>query len=343
MFIKEKLADVPMCYSITLMNYQGREYCVSASEDRGGKIAMIDTETKEVSEITGLAGGVMAIIPIPEEDGAFLAIQKFYPIFDSRLAEIVYAKIEGPMAPVMEAKVHVFAPVPFVHRIALTGKPGARKVVVATLCKDKDFIDDWSKPGSVYLYGVADGWKGYLEDVIANNIFKNHGMFTYEKRGGSFLMISGQEGVWALDQKYQFRALCPAPVSDLCLFDVDGDGKDEIICISPFHGDRMQVLKSIPGGWSVVVDEEISFGHAIWAGMCNSAPLIISCSRGGDKATRLYRTHFKGNEAAVETFLLDAGVGASNIYVKEEKGIVVLYAANHGVGQVTRYSIDLSV
>ena len=45
---------------------------------------MIDTETKAVSELEGLAGGVMAVIPIPEHEGEFLSIQKFYPIFDSR-------------------------------------------------------------------------------------------------------------------------------------------------------------------------------------------------------------------------------------------------------------------
>ncbi|MEI3175373.1 MAG: hypothetical protein V8S96_02115 [Lachnospiraceae bacterium] len=84
MVIKEKLAALSMCYSITVMEYHGREYCISASEERDGGIVMIDTETKTVSELEGLAGGVMAVIPIPEREGEFLSIQKFYPIFDSR-------------------------------------------------------------------------------------------------------------------------------------------------------------------------------------------------------------------------------------------------------------------
>lgn len=343
MIIKERLAQLPMCYSITLMEYQGKEYCLSASEECEGKIVMVDTETKEVSEITGLAGGVMAIVPIPEEDGAFLAIQKFYPIFDSRLAEIVYCRLSGEIKPIMEADVKLFAQVPFVHRIALTGKPGKREVLVATLCKDKDFIDDWSQPGSVYLYEADSEWNGRRTDIITNNIFKNHGMFTYKKRGGEFIMVSGEGGIWGIDQKYQFRMLCPAPVSDLCLFDVDGDGKDEIVCIAPFHGDHMQVIKSIPGGWSTVVDEPVNFGHAIWAGMCNSAPVVISASRGGAKELKLYRMLFKQEEVEVNTTIIDEMVGASNLTVKEDKGIIILYTANHGAGEVARYTIDLSL
>ncbi|MCI8505116.1 MAG: hypothetical protein HFI67_05390, partial [Lachnospiraceae bacterium] len=81
MIVKERLAFLSMCYSVTLMEVNGREYCVSASEERDGKVVLVDTETKEVAEIAGLAGGVMAVVPIPEENGGFLAIQKFYPVF----------------------------------------------------------------------------------------------------------------------------------------------------------------------------------------------------------------------------------------------------------------------
>ena len=66
MVVKEKLAALCMCYSITVMEYHGREYCISASEERDGGIVMIDTETKAVSELEGLAGGVMWVIGVIE-------------------------------------------------------------------------------------------------------------------------------------------------------------------------------------------------------------------------------------------------------------------------------------
>ncbi|MEI3175381.1 MAG: hypothetical protein V8S96_02180 [Lachnospiraceae bacterium] len=44
-------------------------------------------------------------------------------------------------------------------------------------------------------------------------------------------------------------------------------------------------------------------------------------------------------EFLLESTDIDEGVGASNIHVVEKDGAVVLYAANHGIGQVARYTI----
>ena len=343
MVIKEKLADLSMCYSISLMEYAGKEYCLSASEERDGGIVMIDTQTKEVAKITGLAGGVMAMIPIPEENGAFLAIQKFYPIFDSKGAEVVYCRISGEVKEEMEAEVKLVACIPFVHRIALVGTPGNRSMIAATLCKDKDFIEDWSKPGSVYLYRLNEQFKPVEIIVLQEGIYKNHGMYTYQKQGGYYTMIAGQEGIWAIDQQYHMPHICQESVSDLCLYDVDGDGVDEIVCITPFHGDHLNIFKSIQGGWKVIADEPISFGHAVWAGSCAGAPLILSCSRGGDKCTRIYRPEIETGVLRMPSVDVDENAGASNIAVKEKDGLVILYAANHGINEVARYTIDLSL
>ena len=341
MIVKQKLASISMCYSITLMEVNGREYCVSASEERDGEIVMIDTETKAVSKITGLAGGVMAIIPIPEKKGAFLAIQKFYPIFDSRAAEVVYCTLPDELSEVMEADVKLVANIPFVHRIALVGEPGNRKMIAATLCKDKDFIEDWSKPGSVYEYSLDDNMQVTDKKVLIEGIFKNHGMYVYEKKGGAYTLISGNEGVWAIDANSNVQKLSDEPISDLCMYDVDGDGIDEMVCIAPFHGDNMKIFKKAKEGWDCIADEPITFGHAIWSGLCSGEPLVLSCSRGGDKCTRIYHPVWEDGSLKMETMNIDEGVGASNIYVKEEDGTVVLYASNHGVGEVARYMIEL--
>ena len=345
MIVKERLAYLSMCYSITLMEMDGREYCVSASEERDGKIVMIDTETKEASEITGLAGGVMAIIPVPEERGAFLAIQKFYPVFDSAAAEVVYCKLPetgGETLPgTLAAKVRLVAQIPFVHRIALTGEPGKRKMVAATLCKDKKFVEDWSQPGSVYEYTLDGGMQVEKVETLLEGITKNHGMYTYAKKGGAYTLVSGEGGVWAIDGKGKSQKFCDESISDLCLYDIDGDGMDEMVCIAPFHGDSMKVYKKTAEGWKCIADEAITFGHAVWCGTCGGAPLAISCSRGGDKCSRAYRPLWKGGRLSFETVDVDEGVGASNIHVKEDGGAVVFYAANHGVGEVARYTIEL--
>ena len=338
MIMKEKLAQLSMCYSISLMNYKGREYCVSASEERGGEIVMVDTETKKLSKIAGLDGGVMAVIPVPKQDGVFLAIQKFYPVFDSQEAEVVCCKISGEICDVMEAEVKTVVPLPFVHRIALTGKPGVRRLIAATLCGGKDFADDWSRPGAVYEYLLNEDMQVCKTRTLLEGITKNHGMYTYEKKGGSYILISGAEGVWGIDGQCAVRKLCDEPVSDLCMYDVDGDGTDEMVCISPFHGNAMKVLKRTSQGWEAIAQEALDFGHAVWSGRCGDGVLLISCSRSGDKCTKLYRP-CTAEAFGLEQMKADEGAGASNICVKEMENSVVLYAANHEQGEVARYTI----
>ena len=340
MIVKEKLAKLSMCYCITLMEYRGREYCVSASEERDGEIVMIDTETKQTGKIYGLSGGVMAIIPIPGKDGDFLAIQKFYPVFDSREAEVVYCRISGEFGETMKAEVETVVCLPFVHRIALVGEPGNRKLIAAVLCEDKECVEDWSKPGAVYEYALDENMRVTACRVLLEGITKNHGMYTYRKQGGSYLLISGEQGVWAIDGRGNTRKLCDEPISDLCMYDVDGDGVDEIVCIAPFHGNAMKVLKKAGNGWSCIAEEEISFGHAVWSGQCGRGALLLSCSRSGDKCTRIYRPCGAG-EFCLEKMDVDEGVGASNIHMKETDGTLVLYAANHEIGEIARYYIEV--
>lgn len=341
MIVKEKLANISMCYCITLMIYNDREYCICASENREGEIVMIDTETKAVSKITGLAGGVMAVIPVPEENGGFLAIQKFYPVFDSRKAEVIYGKISGEMTEVMEAQVTTVTKLPYVHRIALTGKQGERRMIAASLCENKDYIEDWSRPGAVYEYILDKDMQVKERRTLVTGITKNHGMFTYEKQGGSYILVSGESGVWAIDTKGTVQKFFDEPISDLCLYDVDGDGMDEIVCIAPFHGNTMQIWKMTKKGWECIAEEPVTFGHAIWSGKCGNGSLLLSCSRGGRKNTTIYRPSEGDGGFALEIMDIDEGGGASNICVKEAGEAVELYAANHETGEVARYIIEL--
>ena len=345
MFVKEKLAQLSMCYSITCMQLSGKKYCLCASEERGGRIVAIDTATKECTVLKGLPGGVMAMIPVPEKPNTFLAITDFYPVFDSAGARIMRCTVPETFAGEADMEVAEVATVPFVHRIALAGREGSRRLIVSTLCRTKAFIDDWSHPGSVYAYELDEDLQVTKTRTLIPEISKNHGMFTYEKRGGSYLLVAGEGGVWCIDEKDHVGKLFPGDVSDLCMYDVDGYVRDEIICIAPFHGDRLQVWKAgADGRWSCLAESPITFGHAVWCGDCGGETVIICCSRGGDKMTQLLRlVRDKEDEAqyVLEAAELDAGVGASNIFVEQTENGICLYASNHAAGEVARYNILL--
>lgn len=341
MIVKEKLAALPKGYCISLANWKGKEYCITASEDRDGDVLLIDTQQKRVQRITGLAGGVMSILPIPEDEGAFLAIQRFFPIFDSKEAEIVYCKVKAWEGDALPAEVHTVAKLPYVHRIALTGEPGARKIIAATLCHSKAYTEDWSQPGAVYEYSLNSLLQAAQRKTLIDGIHKNHGMYTYQKSGGSYTLVSGAEGVWALDAAGNSQKLCDEPVSDLCMFDVDGDGVDEMVCIAPFHGNYLRILKKKGPEWAVLAEREISFGHAVWSGLCGGVPVILCCSRGDARNTVLYLLTWEGDALRMEALDIDLDIGSTNIVVKEQGEGLLLYAANHGHGETARYTITL--
>lgn len=306
---------------------------MTASEAREGEVLLIDTQTKRVQIISGLAGGVMSLIPIPEDEGAFLAIQKFYPVFDSAAAEIVYCKLQHTDEAVLKAEVRVVACVPYVHRIALTGCAGARKLLAANLCNSKAFQDDWSQPGEVKEFTLNNAFEVTDCRIVVDGIHKNHGMYLHHSQ----VLVSGEEGIWSIDAAGAAEKICDSAVSDLCLFDIDGDGIEEIICIAPFHGNAVQVLKRNAAGWEIMHEETVNFGHAIWCGMLGDTPAILSCSRGGDRATWLYRLLETGK---YERILIEGNVGAANITVAEDGEQIVLYAANHGENETARYTIS---
>lgn len=341
MIVKERLAALPMAYCINRMTWRGRSYCITASEDRAGEVLLIDIETKGVQKIQGLAGGVMSILPVPEEEGTFLAIQRFYPVFDSREAEIVCCRLEDSGEETLQARVETVTKLPYVHRIALTGEQGRRHIVAATLCADKAFQDDWSKPGAVYDFTLDPALRVVEKKLLLDGIHKNHGMYEYRKNGGLYVLVSGEEGVWAIDARGAAQKLCDESIGDLCMYDVDGDGIDELLCIAPFHGSSFRILKRECWGWKTLSCAEVDFGHAVWCGPCGDRTVAITCSRGGDRCIRMYIPSWDGEALHLECADIDVDVGASNINVDVQQDQIILYAADHGRNEIARYTITI--
>jgi len=340
---KEKLADLYMGYCIASLTMDGRDYCIAASEARDGKVVLIDCESKALRYIEGLQGGVMSIIPIEEECGVFIAIQKFYPVFASEEAQIVKVRLrdwEDSEAGVVKADVKVLWELPFVHRIALAGTCEDRRILAATLCRFKKFTQDWSTAGSLYLLDFKNAQGENAEKkVLVEEIFKNHGMYQYTRDTGHFLYVSGEKGVFEVCQEtWDVRHILDMPVSDLCLFDMDFDGEAEMIAISPFHGDELVLLDKSGNTWARMLTEKISFGHAVWCGTIGSRVYIIACSRGDGREILLYeiKRNLSGT-VYLESVILDSNVGATNIMIRIENETTVLYAVNQGVGEVARY------
>ena len=86
--MRKKILDLPGVYSTAALNLDGKLYFAVASENRGEKAYIIDADSLEYSLLwDDENSGVMNVIQIPGEN-RLLCITKFYPVFQSKEAEI---------------------------------------------------------------------------------------------------------------------------------------------------------------------------------------------------------------------------------------------------------------
>lgn len=334
---KRVLVDLPMVYAVARLSVNARPYYMAASELENGKCYLVDCETFEPFLVWDAPGGVMNLIPVEEEDGAFLAIEQFYPIFRSEKARIVKGtlRLENGTLSCQKSRV---CDLPFAHRIGLAGRPGRRSLVACTLCGGKAFQEDWSVPGGAYVGDAG----GELKQVLGG-LTKNHGLFIRNEAGRDTVLISAHEGVFALgknDGGWTAEKLLDEETSDLCLEDLDEDGEEELIAIQGFHGDALSVYKRENGSFRRAAELPIAFGHVLWAGeLCGRKGIVVG-NRGGDKELAVYWTGPDGKGGIrFEREVVDEGIGPAQISVCNRNGGTEILSANHGIGQLTLYRL----
>lgn len=348
---KEILLDqAPGLYAVGAVILDGERYYAAASENRDGKVFLIHAVTREVNEIQGGSGGVMAVLEAGGES-AVLCIEEFYPVFDSATAKIVKVALEKEGRGWAAAQRSVVAKVPYVHRIAQLREADGCFIAAGKLCRHKDVPDDWSTPGSMEI-GRYDKETGIREfERVQDGIYQHHAMFVVKNSEGyDDLYYGGREGAYCTVRKngrWETRQLLNIPVSDLVYLDLDGDGKEELAVIEGFHGDRAVIFKDNGNGYERVIELPLDFGHVLWGGEFLGAPGLITGSRGGDKKLMLYRFLFtpeQGMHVVSET-VIDEGQAPAQIVVTGGGNLsgneVEIVAANHGAAQLARYRFRL--
>jgi hypothetical protein len=340
-FNKTVLVDLPMVYAITSISLDGKLHLMAATETHGECLLFSPPDWKP-SVVWEGPGGTMNVVPVPGRR-AVLGIQEFFPVFQSEGAGIVWAE---PADDVREPwNVKRVLDLPFVHRIDAFESGGAVYLVAASLCGGKDFTDDWSRPGAVYVCKVPDDpnseWS--LQPVL-EGVSKNHGLHVTGMNGRKGVLISGHEGMFAVQTpsfvggEWTSDLLVEREISDINSCDLDGDGDQEIVTIEPFHGNRLAVYKNVEGNWASIFKWEIDFGHAIWAGTLHGQPSILVGNRGGDKELICLRVT-NADPFEVAPVVLDSGVGPAQVTVVRDADRELILSANHGIGQVTVYEV----
>jgi len=341
----EKVWAVPLrkAYSVAHVKTPTGLAIFAGSEERESIVLIERLHSPVVRPIGEHIGGVMQIMPWPGCKLKLVAIAGFYPPFQAEGTRIValfprdHEKDKQPWA------CQTMAEVPFAHRIGFVTSGQWTWLVVSTVATAKDNPEDWSKPGAVWVLTIASPYEtrgGAIRKVL-DGIHKNHGL---QVRDGKEVYVSGKEGLFRLVPpsdglgEWKHWCLIDREISDFCFGDIDGDGREEVVTIEPFHGDHIVVYKCLDGQWIPIDDQPAHFGHVVWCGNWNTKPTVVVGNRGGTAELAVMR--FDTSSGRLKTMaIIEEGVGPAQISVFNEGTSYYLVAANNGADEVSLYRV----
>ena len=338
-FDKTVIHHMNMPYAIGTLGFGTEHSVVCATEDHGPVVRIAPPFRQARAFLPG-PGGCMALVSDPERSGELYAVMGCFVGYKFQGGGIYWTRAphEGECTAVR------ILDLPFAHRIGLARRGAARYLLAANLAADKKDAADWTSPGGVYaarLDGVADT-PLQLQPVLTG-IHKNHGFLMANLEGKPSLLIGAAEGLIAVDlgagatdKEWPSRQVLAQETSELAVFDVDGDGADELITIEPFHGNTLRAYRKSGKSWKAFWDAELEFGHCVLAGMFDGGRSIIVSNRAGNRDLLLFQ--FDADSAKPRRVVVDAGAGAANMIVLGHGGRDHLFAANQAAGEIVMYT-----
>jgi len=328
------------CYSIAPLRYQNKDHILVAAE-KINKCILFDLDGNQEEVIWEEPGGTMSMVQVPGKDGWFLATHQFYSPNDGVNAKIILAR---PIDNKWE--VQTVVELPYTHRFHLLESEGKYYIIACTLKSHLEYKDDWRFPGKIYVCELPENIADYNIDhqlemrVIKDNLTKNHG---YCNINNEYALIGAEEGVFKVipPQKgndWQAIQLIEEATSDMVLCDFDNDGQEEMITISPFHGDNIYIYHLDENNkyqkvWTCPFTTE--FGHSIWARDFYGQNKAIIGHRGGKRD--LIEFYYEDGE--YKTNILMQDVGSANIMPYEVNGEIRLVSTNREISQIAFYRI----
>jgi hypothetical protein len=280
----------------------------------------------------------MNIVPVPGRQNEFIATQLFVPTFQAKESKIVHAKYHSGQWTVKDIMT-----VPYLHRFDVFLLDNKLCFIGATLCQDKEFKDDWSKPGKVYIGEIPADMTAFTLQPIVEGITKNHGFCRGVWNNKEAYLVSGVEGVFVIylpkkaSDKWESEQILDYEVSDIAVCDLDNDGCMELAAIQPFHGSKGIIYKYLNGKLTAIHEHEYEFGHVVWGGKILNKPSFIIGGRKGNRELNCFQMDEAGK---VTHFMIDNTGGPSNIAVINKEDRAIILAANREIGEIALYEIS---
>lgn len=333
---KKVLASFDKLYAIAGVEREGCvDTCFAASEGRDGLCVEVDVKRESEKTIWKEPGGTMTLCPRKNGEELFVT-RKFWPVFDAGDCEFVYMRRteKGIFEEIFVQKI------PYLHRFEILELPWGKVLLASTLCEKKEAKDDWSHPGAVYAGLIEKEGEPIRLHPILQGLTKNHGFCITEFGGKRAALVSAMEGVFVLmppdyaEGKWSSIQLLNREISDAVLYDLDGDGREELAVIEGFHGNCVSVSKQGANGWEKVWETSIAFGHALWAGKIKDRNCLLVGDRREKQELCLYdftdgfinpAKQVIGNGGPSQICVFPGQTGAQILSADREKGEAVLY------------------
>ena len=333
-------------YAIGMFAGSDRDSCLVGVE-KDGPINRFSLTGELLEEVASGPGGVMTIAQVPERGDQFLATYQFFsPNCGGDDAKIVsYTRSEkGAWT------CRTVCDMPYVHRFGmLKGADGRMWLLACTIKSACAYKNDWRFPGKVYAACIdrpfedIDQYRQLEMEVIADVQLRNHGFWLAPDK--SFALVSTDSGVFRYtppaddEGEWGRECLLSEPTSDMCLVDFDGDGLDEMLTLSPFHGDTLSIYHLDDNGAYQLAwrdSEKRDFWHAIWGGELAGEPCALVGNRKDGRD--LYRVFYADGSYQLET--VDHDFGPANCWAYTSEGTDYIIAANRETDEVALYEVQ---
>ena len=338
---KHKRTELQGCYSCSSIEVDGQTRILLASEGRDRCLAWSAPEYERSHTVWDAPGGTMSMVPIPGTNGEFLAIQKFFRLFDWEEAKLVHVL---PLAD-ETYRVTDLLHLPYIHRFDLLTVGGRHYFIACTLAAHKATKDDWSHPGGIWV-GEYTGAAPLSLSRLRVDITQNHGYSRLVRDGVMRGLVTGREGAFTVTppqrpgDEWRVEQFMDWPISDITAIDIDGDGELEFATIEPFHGEFFRMYKKRGGVFEKIFEhpEVTEFYHVVVGARLAGEPVVIGGCRRGKKQLFYVRAR-QASPLELEARVIEEGVGPSNVYVLHEADREIIVAANRESEEAALYFV----
>ena len=338
---KKHLDDIKRCYCASNICMNGENHILLASEDPDIACNMYSGKDFEKKETVWThPGGCMSIIPIPNKEKEFLAVQEFYLKVSPSLAKIVWGKYDDEKG----WQIKDVLSLPYIHRFDIYEVEGANYFIGATIATSKKEKNDWSVPGRIYIGKLPDDPSQGIElKILKDGLYRNHGYWHGKENGKDVGYFGSDQGILKVtppqkeNGEWKTEFILEGQIGEIATADLDGDGIEEIMTIEPFHGNSIQIYKKEEDGYQKVwtYDNTIDFAHTlVGTTLCGTPTFVAGVRR--EEAELFYVQYVDG---AYKATVIEKGVGPANLCVVNEKDRDLIVSANHTANEAAVYVV----